>query len=215
MSQPMECPPTPRSAGFTLLEAMVALTMLGIVLSIGMPRMSEWIYKSQVAAAGQFYAEGFAMARNQALTQNGASRLVLSRNARNGQYDWQVDVCFPRSDEPCNSFSENWSSVDGPAIRDPLGATRGFKSLRRSSEALPAAAELAQAIGPDDASAVYFTPLGWVDPAISPRIERIDMTPSTRHAQTAPVTAVVLTMAGNTIRCRPQVAASDPQRCPP
>ena len=211
----MRQPRTIAHAGFTLLEAMVALAILGIVLGIGMPRMSEWIYTGKVAAAGQFYAEGFAMARNQALTQNGASRLVLSRNTRNGQYDWRVDVCFPRSDEPCNNISSNWSSVDAPATRDPLGATNGFKSLRRSSEALPAAAELAQAISPDDASAVYFTPLGWVDPAIGPRIERIDMTPNSSRARSAPVTAVVLTMAGNTIHCRPQVAASDPQRCPP
>jgi type IV fimbrial biogenesis protein FimT len=211
----MRQPRTVPAAGFTLLEAMVALAILGIVLGIGMPRMSEWIYTGKVAAAGQFYAEGFATARNQALTQNGASRLVLSRNTRNGQYDWQVDVCFPRSDEPCNDISTNWSSVNAVATRDPLGATRGFKSLRRSSEALPAAAELAQAIGPDDATAVYFTPLGWVNPAIGPRIERIDLTPGSSHARSAPVTAVVLTMAGNTIRCRPQVAASDPQRCPP
>jgi type IV fimbrial biogenesis protein FimT len=211
----MRQPRTVPAAGFTLLEALVALAILGIVLGIGMPRMSEWIYTGKVAAAGQFYAEGFATARNQALTQNGASRLVLSRNTRNGQYDWQVDICFPRSDEPCNDISTNWSSVNAVATRDPLGATRGFKSLRRSSEALPAAAELAQAIGPGDATAVYFTPLGWVNPAIGPRIERIELTPGSSHARSAPVTAVVLTMAGNTIRCKPQVAASDPQRCPP
>jgi len=203
-----------RTGGFTLLEAMVALTILAIILGIGMPRMSEWIYTSKVVAAGQFYAEGFAMARNQALTQNGASRLVLSKNTKNGQYDWQVDVCFPRSDAPCNDISANWSSVDSPASGDPLG-DKGFKSLLRSAEGLPPAADLAGAIGPEDASAVYFTPLGWVNPAIGPRVERIDLTPGSKHAQSTPVTAVVLTMAGNTIRCRPQVPASDPQRCPP
>jgi type IV fimbrial biogenesis protein FimT len=204
-----------RTGGFTLLEAMVGLTILGVILGIGMPRMSEWIYTGKVAAAGQFYAEGFATARNQALTQNGASRLVLSKNSRNGQYDWQVDVCFPRSDAPCNEISANWSSVDSPAGGDPLGSAKGFKSLRRSAEALPAASELAQAVDPDGANAVYFTALGWVNPALGPRIERIDMTPSSAHARSAPVTAVVLTMAGNTIRCRPQAAAGDPQRCPP
>jgi len=204
---------TLRAGGFTLLEVMVALSILGIVLGIGMPRMSEWIYASKVAAAGQFYAEGFSMARNQALTQNGASRLVLSKNSANGQFDWRIDVCFPRSDEPCNEISTNWSSEASAATRDPLGA-KGFKSLKRSAEALPPAADLAQAIGPDDAAAVYFTPLGWVDPAVSPRIERIDLTPGSKHAQVAP-TAVVLTMAGNTIRCKPLAAASDPQRCPP
>ena len=200
--------------GFTLVEAMIALAILAIVLSMGVPRMSAWIYAGKVAAAGQFYAEGFAMARNQALTQNGASRLVLSANPANGQFDWQVDVCFPRSDDPCNEISANWSTRTSAASGDPKGAN-GFKSLLRRADALPPAAELAQTTGEDDARAVYFTPLGWVDPAIGPRIERIDMTPRGSQAGAAPVTAVVLTLAGNTIRCKPLVAPTDPHRCPP
>jgi type IV fimbrial biogenesis protein FimT len=200
--------------GFTLLEALIALAILGIVLSIGMPRMSSWIYAGKVAAAGQFYAEGFAMARNQALTQNSASRLVLAENTSNGQFDWQIDVCFPRADDPCNEISTNWSTTTAVAARDPLGV-KGFKSIRRSAGTLPPAAELVQTISPDDAQAVYFTPLGWVDPAIAPRIERIDLTPAGAQASAAPATAIVLTLAGNAIRCRPLVAASDPQRCPP
>lgn len=200
--------------GFTLLEALIALAILGIVLSIGMPRMAEWIYASKVAAAGQFYSEAFALARNQALTQNGVSRLVLSKNETNGQYDWQIDVCFPRSDEPCNDISANWSSAENAATRDPLGEN-GFKSIQRSAEALPPAADLVPALGPDDATAVYFTPVGWVDPSISPRIERVALTPSSRHAATARPLAVVLTMAGNAIRCNPQASATDLQRCPP
>lgn len=205
---------TASARGFTLLEALIALAIMGIVLSIGMPRMASWIYANKVAAAGQFYAEGFALARNHALTRNGASRLVFSTNKKNGQFDWQIDVCFPRSDDPCNDISDNWSTPTTVAERDPQGVN-GFKSIVRSADALPDSAELAQAIGPDDARAVYFTPLGWVDPAIGPRVERIDLTPSGKQASAAPVTAVVLTLAGNAIRCKPLVAASDPQRCPP
>ncbi|MFC5478907.1 pilus assembly FimT family protein [Massilia suwonensis] len=200
--------------GFTLLEALIALAILGVVLSVGMPRMADWIYASKVAAAGQFYAEAFALARNQALTQNGVSRLVFSKNAGNGQYDWQIDLCFPRSDEPCNDISPNWSSAANPATRDPLGA-KGFKSLQRSAEALPPAADLVPALGPEGANAVYFTPVGWVDPAIGPRIERIALTPGTKRAAAARPLAVVLTMAGNAIRCNPLAAAGDLQRCPP
>jgi type IV fimbrial biogenesis protein FimT len=204
----------PDSRGFTLIEALIALAILAVVLSIGMPRMSAWIYAGKVAAASQFYAEGFVMARNQALTQNGSSRLVLSTNPANGQFDWRIDVCFPRSDAPCNEISDNWSTTALAASGDPKGAD-GVKSLLRRADALPPAAELAQSTGEDDARAVYFTPLGWVDPAIVPRLERIDMTPHGRQADAAPVTAVVLTLAGNTIRCRPLAAANDPHRCPP
>lgn len=209
-------PRTMRGAagGFTLIEAMVALSIMGVVLAVGLPRMSDWIFASKVAGAGQFYAEAFAMARNQALTQNGSSRLVLSANPANGQFDWRIDVCFPRSDEPCNEISANWSTTALPASGDPKGVN-GFKSLLRLADGLPPATELAQSTGDDDARAVYFTPLGWVDPAIGPRLERIDMKPVGKHASAAPETAVVLTLAGNTIRCRPLAAATDPNRCPP
>lgn len=201
------------AGGFTLLEAMVALAILGVLLAVGVPRMSAWVYANKVAAAGQFYAEGFALARSQALTHNSASRLVFTDNA-NGQLDWQVDICFPRSDDPCNEISANWSSTAAAAPRDPEEAA-GFRSVLRRADALPPAAELAQATGPDDARAVYFTPLGWVNPAVAPHVERIDLTPTARMAGAAPATAVVLTLAGIATRCRPGVAATDPQRCPP
>lgn len=203
-----------RARGFTLLEAMVALAILGIVLAIGMPRMSDWIYASKVASAGQFYAEGFALARNQALTQNGTSRLVLSTNPTNGQFDWQIDLCFPRSDAPCNEISDNWSTLAAAASGDPKGAD-GVRSLLRRADALPPAAELVPSAGPDAARAVYFTPLGWVDPALGPRLERVGLAPAGKKAGIAPETAIVLTLAGNAIRCRPQVASTDPHRCPP
>lgn len=207
MRQPMR--------GFTLLEVMIALTIIGILLAVGMPSMSKMIYANKVAAAGQFYTEGLSLARNQALTQNGVSRLVLSRNAANGQFDWQVDVCFPRSDDPCNAASTNWSTAAAPASGDPKGATNGFKSVLRRADALPPSTQLTMASGPDDARAVYFTPLGWVDANFAPRLVRIDLTPTGKQASAAPASAVVLTMAGNGIRCKPQVAANDPQRCPP
>ncbi|MGJ9416784.1 Tfp pilus assembly protein FimT/FimU [Massilia sp. CMS3.1] len=200
--------------GFTLLEALVALAILGVVLSIGMPRMNAWIYAGKVAAAGQFYAEGFSLARNQALTHNGASRLVLLANAGNGQFDWQVDICFPRQETPCDEESGNWSTPTEAASADPAG-TVGFKSVLRRADALPPGAELALVPGPADARAVYFTPLGWVNPAIAPRLERVDLTPTTKMTGQAPATAVVLTLAGIATRCKPGVAATDPQRCPP
>ena len=200
--------------GFTLLEAMIALAILGVVLSIGMPRMNAWIYAGKVAAAGQFYAEGFALARNQALTHNGASRLVLSTNAGNGQFDWQVDICFPRQETPCDAGSDNWSTPGAAADADPKGAA-GFKSVLRRADALPPSAELAMDTGAGDARAVYFTPLGWVNSAIAPRLERIDLAPTTKMAGKAPATAVVLTLAGIATRCKPAVAATHPERCPP
>jgi len=81
--------------GFTLLETMVALAIMGIVLAAGVPSMSAWIFAGKAASASQFYAEGLALARGQALTHNSASRLVLLANPGK-LLDWRVDICFPR-----------------------------------------------------------------------------------------------------------------------
>lgn len=199
--------------GFTLLETMVALAMMGIVLAAGVPRMSAWIFAGKAASASQFYAEGLALARGQALTHNSASRLVLVANPGK-LLDWRVDICFPRPDAPCNEISANWSTVTTPASGDGEG-TAGFLSVLRRSDALPPPAQLTQVVAPDEARAVYFTPMGWVNPAIAPRIERIDLTPAGPQADAAPASAIVLTLAGIATRCKPGAPATDPQRCPP
>lgn len=202
-----------RTGGFTLLESLVALAVLATILAAGAPRMSAWIDASRAIAASQFYAEGFALARTQALTHNSASRLVLSENA-NGQMNWQVDICFPRPSTPCNDSSGAWSTTAAAAGLDPEG-NAGFKSVLRSAESLPGLDVLVQTIGPEDADSVYFTPVGWVDTTVSPRIARIDMEPAENHAGDFPASAVVLTLAGIATKCQPDAGDSDPHRCPP
>lgn len=203
-----------RAGGFTLLESLVALAIIGGLLAFGAPRMAAWVNASRAASAGQFYAEGFALARAQALSHNSASRLVLSENAGNGQLDWQVDICFPRPDTPCNEDSGDWSSTTEPAQRDPEGVA-GFKSVLRRADALPGTDVLVQTVGPEDADAVYFTPVGWVDTTVSPRVERIDLEPAAAHEGEFTPAAVVLSLAGIAARCQPDAPDTDPRRCPP
>lgn len=202
-----------RVRGFTLLESLVALAIIAGILAFGAPRMSAWISASRAASAAQFYAEGFALARAQALSHNSASRLVLSENA-NGQLDWQVDICFPRPDTPCNEDSGAWSTAAAAAANDPEGAA-GFRSVLRRADALPGPDVLVQSVGPDDADAVYFTPVGWVDTTVSPRIERIDLNPGEASQDDFAPSAVVLTLAGIAAKCQPDAPDTDPHRCPP
>jgi len=205
--------PAIRTGGFTLLEGLVALVILASILAVGAPRMAAWVEATRATAAAQFYAEGFALARAQALSHNSASRLVLSENA-NGQMNWQVDICFPRPDTPCNDVGGAWSTTAAAAGRDPEG-NAGFKSVLRSAEALPGSDVLVQTIGPEDADSVYFTPVGWVDTGVSPRIARIDLEPAEDHAGAFPASAVVLTLAGIATKCQPDADDSNPHRCPP
>jgi type IV fimbrial biogenesis protein FimT len=202
------------AAGFTLIEALVALAILGGLLALGMPRMSEWVQANKAASAAQFYAEGFTLARAQALGHNSVSRLVLTENASNGQMDWQVDICFETASVLCNAESGSWSTTAAPADDDPEGAA-GFKSVLRRADSLPDTTVLANTLSPSGATDVSFTSLGWVDTRFSPGLTRIGLAPAAGHDGAFPASAVVLTLAGIASKCDPNAAGQDSRRCPP
>jgi type IV fimbrial biogenesis protein FimT len=201
-------------AGFTLVEAMVVVAILGLMLGIGIPRMADWLAASKATSAAGFYAEGFAQARAQAATHNSASRLVLSRNANNGQLDWQVDVCFPVPGTPCTASSGAWSSTTVPVAPDGLAATgpSGATSLFRSADALANSTMLTLTVTPAGATAVYFTPVGWVAAGGAASVQRIDLAPVRTGA--FPASAVALTLSGVASKCDPKAAANDSRGCP-
>lgn len=202
-----------RPGGFTLVEAMITLAVFALLLALGVPRMVDWVAATKAAAAGQFYTEGLVLARAKALAHNSASRLVLSRNAANGQYDWQVDLCFPTPEEPCNDADGDWSTV-ATGVKPEGVAGDGFTSVARRADALPATSRLVVTPGPGAATAVYFTPLGWVDSRVGTRMMRIDLDPAT-GAEPFPASSVVLTLAGIATQCNPDVADDhDSRRCP-
>lgn len=201
-----------RVSGFTLVEALIALAVFAVLLAIGVPRMADWVAATKAAAASQFYAEGLSMARAKALAHNSASRLVLTRNAASGQFDWQVDLCFPTPEQPCSDAAGDWSTVED-GVKPEGSAGDGFTSVARSAESLPPAGRLSVSAGPDGASAVYFTPLGWVDTRIDERLMRIDLAPAA-GAEPFPASSVVLTLAGIATQCKPDAADDDSRRCP-
>ena len=200
------------SAGFTLLELFVALCVISTLLAIGTPLLSDWVAANRAANAVEFYADGFRQARQQALRYNSASRLILSENAGNQQMDWQIDVCFPTPALPCNQNSGVWSTALAPASNDPAGAA-GFKSMVRSASGLPGTGVLTLAFAPDGADQIYFTPLGWVDQTVNPRLSRLTLTPV--KTGSFPSAALVVTLAGLTTKCDPTVTAGDSRLCPP
>lgn len=204
-----------RATGFTLVEALIAMAVLAVMLAIGVPRMADWLSATRAAAAGGFYAEGMAVARSQALANNSASRLVLSRNSASGQYDWQVDVCFPNREAPCSNVAGAWSTLQ-EAVKPVQDAGAGVKSIVRYADGLPGTDRIAVTPGPDGATAVYFTQLGWVDTRVETRMMRIDVAPASSAGGVGGfrATSVVLTLGGVAASCNPAAAAGDSRRCP-
>jgi type IV fimbrial biogenesis protein FimT len=204
----------PAERGFTLIEAVVVVVIMGITLATGLPSMSNWLLGRKALAAAVFYQDGFALARNSAIAHNSHSRLVLTENAANGKMDWRVDICFPTADAPCNDATGGWSSAAADAANDP-DPDQGFRSISRSAEAMPGAGDLSLAVGPSGTTEVYFTPLGWVDTNVVPHLARIDLTPSLTRANAFNPLSIVLTLAGIATVCDPSAAAHDVRGCPP
>jgi type IV fimbrial biogenesis protein FimT len=201
------------AAGFTLIEAVVALAIMAVLMAVGIPSLSTWNQSRKAAAAASFYKEGFQMARSQAVTHNSASRLILIDNAVNGQMDWRVDICFPTQNTPCNANSTGWSTATAAASADP-DQLKGYRSVVRSADALPPTSAMMLTLADGGADGVYFTPLGWVDSSIAPRVSRIDLAPALGRDGAFRPMAVVLTLAGTASICDPKVAAHDSRGCP-
>lgn len=199
--------------GFTLIEAMIGLAIVGISLAIGIPAVSNWVRATKVQGAGEFYAEGFRMARAEAIKHKSSSRIVLNTNAVSGQADWQVDICFPATMAPCNDTAGSWSTtLVGATIRP--GMVSDFKSVYRSAENLPGTGFMSQTLAPVGANEVYYTSLGWVDTAVMPRITAVSMVPVAGSGFVFEPVAVGITLAGMASKCRPDVLAPDSRSCP-
>lgn len=205
--------------GFTLLEIMVALAIMGIVLALGVPAMAKWVTATKARSVIGFYGEGFTLARQQAVSHNGVSRIVLTLNPANGQYDWQVDVCFPTVLAPtCGAGIGAWSTPtaaaagDQEAVADPAA---GFRSVAHTAASLPKAAVMAPELFPTGTSSIYFNSLGWVDTSFAQRLSSIRLTPGDAIDDEVRPIALVIGLAGTAIKCDWSVAIPDSRACPP
>jgi type IV fimbrial biogenesis protein FimT len=199
--------------GFTFIEAAVVLAVLGILLAVGAPSMSNWMLARKAASAAGFYKDGFMLARSQAVAHNSASRLVLVDND-NGQADWRVDICFPISGKPCSDISGEWSTTSAVAGEDP-DKTTGFRSVVGSASTLPASTAIAMTMDPVGADAVYFTPLGWVDSRVAAPLKSIELAPASARSGAFPRMRVALNLGGGVVICNPDAAPHSPKGCPP
>jgi type IV fimbrial biogenesis protein FimT len=199
--------PSRRTRGFTLIEMMITITILGILMATGLPSLFTWVATSRANAVPEFYLDGLRRAREGAIKYNSAARLVLTANAGNGQFDWQIDWCSPTALKACNDVLGDWSTT-ASAVSAVAGVPPG-PSIFRSAAGLPASTLLAPNTN-DDKTEVYFSALGWINSDVQ-NIRQLTITPSATDV--LPV-RIFITLAGVAARCNPTLAASDSRGCP-
>ena len=212
-------PGRPVAAGFSLLELMIAIAIFGILIVLGMPSLSAWVAGAKVNSMADFYLDGLRLARNGALQKSGASRFVLTLNA-NGQYDWEVDWCFPTTARPCDTGGNTrWSKTTIAASGDINAANPSF-SVFRSASSQPSTSTVSATLTPVNALTIYYNAQGWVNTSVQPFLRQLrfdaaaSFNPDPVTPNVRPV-AIAINLSGMAERCDPMAAAADSRACSP
>jgi type IV fimbrial biogenesis protein FimT len=69
---------TRRAAGFSLIELMVTITLIGIMLAVGIPAFGKWTADAKVRATAESLTNALRTARANAIANNRTTMLVLT-----------------------------------------------------------------------------------------------------------------------------------------
>lgn len=67
-----------RLRGFSLVELMVVVAIIGLLLLVAFPAYTEWIQSSRIRTAAETIQNGLQLARAEAVRRNGTVEFVLS-----------------------------------------------------------------------------------------------------------------------------------------
>lgn len=86
--------------GFTLIELMIAIALLGIIAALAAPSMANFVIRQRVSSQANELMLSLAFARSEAIKRNVPIRLLPRTNSAEG---WQEGWCIgPTSMADCN-----------------------------------------------------------------------------------------------------------------
>ena len=141
----------PRHRGFTLLELMVGLTIVGMMLLAGLPSFTTFLRNAEIRSTTESISNGLRLARSEATRLN---RPVSFTLAGSGNPDWTINIFNP---------------VTGLVLQPPLQSYSRFE-VGKSARVV---------IAPGNALAVTFNGLGRIispSPIATPNLQQVDVT---------------------------------------
>ncbi len=196
-----------RQAGFTIIEMMIALTIMALLIFLALPNMSTWLNNTQIRTAGETLLAGINLARTEALRNNTVvmfqmttsldSSCALSTTGTN----WVVSLANPAG--ACETAP---SSTAAPQIIQKKSGAEG--SQRATVTA--------------DASTIFFNGLGRLaSPGGAANITQIDIANPAgvcQHVDAANGTMrclrITISTGGQVKMCDPAVTdVTDPRIC--
>jgi type IV fimbrial biogenesis protein FimT len=185
------------SAGFSLIELMIVLSVLSILFAVGMPALGRLLHDIEIRGSAEGLRAGLQRARAEAVTRNALVRISFSNLS--GRPAWTLG-CVQASVR-CPATISSFSANADTQIR--WGAARWNDQAALSVALTP---------GKSLPSGVTFNPLG-VAPGVASNADasRIDVT----HALNEKARRLVLmiTAAGAIRLCDPSAASDSILRC--
>jgi len=115
-----------REAGFTLIEVLIGVTIMGIVLVMGIPSFKSWIQNTQIRTATEAIQNGLELARADAVRRNTQVRFQLTTSVDNScalttsSGNWVVSLDDPTGSCASAKLDETYpinDAVNNPAPR--------------------------------------------------------------------------------------------------
>ncbi len=89
-------------AGVTLIELMIALAIVALALTLGLPSLSTWMQNSQLRNAAESVQAGLQLARAEAVRRNA----LVGFNMAGPDSSWSVNVMNPAAQVQARSAAE-------------------------------------------------------------------------------------------------------------
>jgi type IV fimbrial biogenesis protein FimT len=194
----------PGLRGFTLIEVLITVTILGILIALGLPAFTSLIQNLQIRTSAEAILNGLQLAKAQAVRSNLSTELVLT-TANPVAANVGAAATVNGTNWIVRTYKQNGVYLNAGC---PVpGPTCDFVQGRIGQEGSKSA------VVASGASSFVFTPLGRLLNPPAGNIN-IDVTSSNAYSGQRPM-RVVVSPGGQILMCDPnRVVPNNPQFCP-